>query len=123
MGPVSSAMTAIANDRDDHLLVFCVASENILKAICHVKEFFLQSNFALKQFRFDMDLQIVVQTKFFLILCQHGGCVSLGSESVSNYLLSKWISLKSLLFFCVLIIHIVRKLCVVPFCYHLRLVN
>jgi len=49
-------MTAIANDGYDHLLVFCVASENILKTICHAKEFFLQSNFALKQFRFEMDL-------------------------------------------------------------------
>ncbi len=99
MGPVSSAMTAIANDGDDHLLVFRVASENILKAICHAKELFLQSNFALKQFGFDMDLQIFVQTKISLILCQNCGCVSLGSECVSNDFLSKWISRKCLLFF------------------------
>ncbi len=84
-------MTTIANDGDDHILVFFVASENILKAICHAKEFFLESNFALKQFRLDMELQIVVQTKISLILCQHSGCVSLGSECVSNYFLSKWI--------------------------------
>ena len=59
LGTVTSAMTTVANDGDDHLLVFFVASENFFKAICHGEEFFLQTNFALKQFGFNIDLQIV----------------------------------------------------------------
>jgi len=65
---VSSAVTPIANDGYDHLLVLCVASENILKAIGHVEELLLTSNFSLKEFGLDIETRRIFQSQFFVII-------------------------------------------------------